>query len=267
MLIGDVGQEAREEVDHAQAPLFGAGANYGWSCREGLIAGPAEDPACAGTDASDFVDPVFDYPHLDPGGGAAFGCAIIGGYVAREPTLTELSGRYVYGDLCTGGIRSLDLRTPFDSDRSEKIVVPDLNSFGEDASGRLYAVSGNGPVHRILASPLTSPPVLSIPRTFPFVGLKVVSRPLKRGGRATITAYVSPCLRDRARSTAVVLRVGQRRVGRKTLSRACTASFRPRINRRSQLRAQLLENSAYLGAESKRLTIKPRPLKAGRGRG
>ncbi|MGB7686581.1 MAG: PQQ-dependent sugar dehydrogenase [Solirubrobacterales bacterium] len=268
MLIGDVGQDAREEVNHAQAPLFGAGANYGWSCREGLFPGPAEDPACDGTDASDFVDPVFDYPHLDPGGGAAFGCAIIGGYVAREPTLTELSGRYVYGDLCTGEIRSLDLRAPSGSDRSEKIVVPDLNSFGEDASGRLYAVSGNGPVHRILAAPLTSPPVLALPRTFPFVGLKVVSRPLKRGGRATITVYVSPCLRDRARSTAVVLRVGQRRVGRKNLSRACTASFRPRINRRSKLRAQLLENSAYLGAESKGLTIKPRPLlKAGRGRG
>jgi Glucose / Sorbosone dehydrogenase len=259
MLIGDVGQGAREEVDHANAPLFGAGANYGWNCREGLVAGPADDQGCAGSEASDFVDPVFDYPHLDPGGGAAFGCAVIGGYVAREPTLTELSGRYVYGDLCGGGIRSLDLRAPFASDRSEGIVVPNLNSLGEDAIGHLYAVSGNGPVFRILAGPLSGPaPVLAPQRTFAFVGIKAISRPLKRGGKATITAYVSPCLRAQARQAVVVLRLGKRKLGRRHLSRVCTASFRPRIRKRSSFRAQLLENSTYLGAESRRLTIKPR---------
>jgi hypothetical protein len=267
MLIGDVGQGAREEVDHAPAPLFGAGANYGWNCREGLIEGPADDQGCAGSEAGDFVDPVFDYPHLDPGGGA-FGCAIIGGYVAREPTLTELSGRYVYGDLCEGVIRSLDLRSPFASDRSEGIVVPNLNSFGEDATGRLYAVSGDGPVYRILAGPLSVPSVIAPQRAFPFVGIKAVSRPLKRGGKATITAYVSPCLRAQARQAVVVLRLGQRKLGRRHLSRVCTATFRPRIRHRVSFRAQLLEDSSYFAGESRRLTIKPRPpLKGGRGRG
>jgi glucose/arabinose dehydrogenase len=44
LLIGDVGQGLREEVDLARSPaagaVGGAGANYGWSCREGTIAYP-----------------------------------------------------------------------------------------------------------------------------------------------------------------------------------------------------------------------------------
>jgi hypothetical protein len=64
----------------------GAGANYSWNCREGLIAGPGNDlppGECAAATAS-FTDPVFDYPHEDPGGGAAHGCAVIGGYVVLD---------------------------------------------------------------------------------------------------------------------------------------------------------------------------------------
>jgi hypothetical protein len=269
MLIGDVGQGAREEVDHAAAPLFGAGLNYGWNCHEGLIKGPFDDPGCAaGEAAKAFADPLFEYPHLDPGGGKAFGCAIIGGYVAREPTLTELSGRYVYGDLCGGGIRSLDLRDPFASDRSEGLSVANLNSFGEDSSGRLYAVSGNGPVYRILAAPLSVPPVLTSSRTVPFVGIRAASRRVQRGGRAEITAFVSPCLRSQARSVVVVLRRGHQGLGRKHLSRVCTAGFRPRIGRRARFHVQLVEDSTYTGGESRGLTIKPRArVRASRGRG
>jgi hypothetical protein len=269
MLIADVGQGAREEVDYATAPLFGAGANYGWNCREGLLMGPFDDPGCAaGEAAKAFTDPVFEYPHLDPGGGKAFGCAIIGGFLAREPTLTELSGRYVYGDHCSGEIRSLDLRDPFATDRSEGLRVPNLNSFGEDAAGNLYALSEDGPVFRILAAPLAAPPVLVPKRTVPFVGIKAVSRRVPRGGRAELTAFVSPCLRSRARSVVVVLRRGRQGIGRKHLSRVCTAGFRPRISRRASFRVQLIEDPAYLGGESRSLTIKPgRKLRASRGRG
>ena len=42
MVIGDVGQGQREEIDLARSPaagaVGGAGVNYGWNCREGLIA-------------------------------------------------------------------------------------------------------------------------------------------------------------------------------------------------------------------------------------
>ena len=45
LLIGDVGQGPREEIDWARAADGrGRGADYGWACREGTVAGPG---ACA----------------------------------------------------------------------------------------------------------------------------------------------------------------------------------------------------------------------------
>ena len=49
MLIGDVGQGLVEEVDYAP-PGAPGGANYGWNCFEGTLAGPGPpftDPECA----------------------------------------------------------------------------------------------------------------------------------------------------------------------------------------------------------------------------
>ena len=65
MVIADVGQDAREEIDFAPAAgPWGRrqGANYGWNCREGLIAGPGTDPQCATRQPRRFTPPVFDYP-------------------------------------------------------------------------------------------------------------------------------------------------------------------------------------------------------------
>jgi hypothetical protein len=108
MVIADVGQSAREEIDVAASPapgvVGGAGANYGWNCREGFIA--YTNPAAACATASGFTEPVFDYPHSDPGGGAAYGCSIIGGYVVRDPGVPDLYGRYLSTDYCSQGIRS-----------------------------------------------------------------------------------------------------------------------------------------------------------------
>jgi glucose/arabinose dehydrogenase len=250
MVIGDVGQGKREEVDYAP-PGSPPGANYGWSCREGLLEGPAKDPACAGKNAADFVNPVFDYPHADPGGGAAFGCAIIGGYVARDTALSGLTGRYLYGDLCSGRIRSLDLADPFASDRSEGLEVANLNSFGEDSCGRLYTVSGSGQVAR-LVGPQSSvcPLAASVTR------IKATSRRVKRGRRALITASVSPCA-DR-RGEAIALYRGRRRVAVRHLDLVCSARFRPRIGRRSTFRAKIASDGSFEGSTSRRLTIAPR---------
>jgi Glucose / Sorbosone dehydrogenase len=258
ILIGDVGEGAREEVDYGPAPQRGRGANYGWNCREGLVAGPGGDltpPECATTP---FVDPIFDYPHQDPGGGRAFGCAIIGGPISRDSAVPELYGRYVYGDLCEGQVRSLSLADPFGTDRSEGISVPGLNSFGEDSLGRVYAVSGNGSVYRIVEA--TAPP-----KRQPFLGLRTSARRVKRGKRVTLTAFVSPCVRSKARSAVVDLYKGRRHLTRRHLSRVCTARFRPpRIRRRTAFRARLVEDTTYLPAQSRRQVIK---LKVGRGRG
>ncbi|MEL7163146.1 MAG: PQQ-dependent sugar dehydrogenase, partial [Bacteroidota bacterium] len=65
--IGDVGQNAREEIDFQPASSTG-GENYGWDCREGLIefgGSSSADCVMGGT----YVDPVFDYPRDFTNGG------------------------------------------------------------------------------------------------------------------------------------------------------------------------------------------------------
>jgi hypothetical protein len=70
--------------------------------------------------------------------------------VIRNSRLPSLRGRYLYGDVCTGKLRSARLGVRRASgDRSEHLAVPYLDSFGRDAGGRLYAISLLGPVYRI----------------------------------------------------------------------------------------------------------------------
>jgi glucose/arabinose dehydrogenase len=255
LLIGDVGQVAREEVDYSPAPDPGKGANYGWNCREGFVAGPATDEGCGS--GPPYTDPIFDYPHSEPSGDVAHGCAIIGGYVARGANYGDLYGRYVYGDLCVGEIRSLLPALPFASgDRSEGVMVGSLNSFGEDSCGRLYAVSGDGPVYRLVGpggescTPAAQPAALKSS----FLGLRALRRKVKRNKRALITAFVSPC--DGRRGQPVSLWEGRRRVGTRHLDRVCSVRFRPRIKHRVRFRATVKSDGVYAEAVSRRLKIR-----------
>ncbi len=257
--IGDVGQELREEVDFAAAPGLGAGANYGWNCREGRLVETVTPPEAGCAAATGFVDPVFDYPHADPGGGA-FGCAIVGGYVARGPGLGDLAGRYLYGDNCTGDLRSFSPAAPDATDRAEGVHVTGLYSLGEDSCGRLYAVSGSGPVYRLVGPeagicPNTSP--LPPALTPSFVGIRAFNRnKVLRNRRALITAWVAPC--KGRRGDPVTLWRGRRKLGTRRLDRVCSVRFRPRINRRSRFRAVVAASDTYASATSRKLTIKPR---------
>jgi Glucose / Sorbosone dehydrogenase len=260
--IGDVGQDEREEVDFAAAPTLGQGFNYGWNCFEGSIAGPATDPQCATPPVGGYVKPVFDYPHEDPGGGKANGCAIIGGYVARGPGMGATAGRYLYGDLCVGDVRSFSPAAPALTDRSEGLNVDNLNSFGEDSCGRLYAVSGNGPIYRIVGPEAgtcptggSATPVAQKPLAASFIGIRAASRKVRRHRRGLINVWVAPC--NGRRGDPVTLWRGRRNLGTRYLDRACSARFRPRIDRRSSFRATVKADADYLPAISRKLTIKP----------
>jgi hypothetical protein len=268
LVIGDVGQDAREEIDVARSPapgtVGGAGANYGWNCREGFIAGPADDPECASPPLGGFTEPVFDYSHTpDPDIGGTERCAIIGGYVVRDRSLGDLYGRYLYGDLCVGLIRSLDLANPVSSDRSEGIKVNNLNSFGEDSCGRIYAIDGGGGVYRLVGPTpavcsLSTPP-LPQPETRPplkptFVGIKPQRRRVERGRRALLTVFVSPCTGRRG-ETVTLLRNGHSN-GSRFLSRACTARFVPQIHTGTTFAAITHVARGYEAGKSRRLTIR-----------
>jgi glucose/arabinose dehydrogenase len=245
--IGDVGQDSREEVDFAAAPGLGGGANYGWNCKEGSLSGtvPAE-PGCAS--ATSFVDPWFEYSNPP-------GCAVIGGYVARGPGLAELYGRYVYADLCIGEIRSFAPAAPLATDRGEGIGVESLNSFGEDSCGRLYAVSGDGPIYRLREAEAgcgTARP--TTPLAASLVGIRALRRKVPRNRRTLITAWVSPC-KGRPGDPVTLWR-GRHKMGTRRLDRVCTVRFRPRISRRSAFRATVRADETYVAAISRKLTVK-----------
>ncbi|HEX8754578.1 MAG TPA: PQQ-dependent sugar dehydrogenase [Solirubrobacterales bacterium] len=248
--IADVGQDREEEVDSAPAPGLGIGANYGWNCREGTIEGPATDEGCAGSEASDFVEPIFTYAHQIP----TSPCAIIGGYVSRDAGLASLYGRYVYGDHCTGEIRSFDPANPRGTDRFEGLQVEELDSFGEDSCGRLYAVSGKGVVSRVEGPTPTDCSTPTTARAASFVGIRAHGRRIRRHHRALLTAWVSPC--NGRKGEPVKLFEGRRHVATRYLDRACTVRFRPRIRHRTTFRAYVGEDESYVAAISRKLKIK-----------
>ena len=140
LTIADVGQNAVEEVDFA--PKGGArGVNYGWRPLEGTRRN-FDEPAPGA------VAPVIELSHDDEN------CSITGGHVVRDAGVPALLGRYVYGDLCVGRLRSAKLSSGSaqgDAPIAGLAKVEQLSSFGEDARGRVYVTSLEGPVYRLAA--------------------------------------------------------------------------------------------------------------------
>jgi hypothetical protein len=273
MVIADVGQSAREEIDFAPSPapdvVGGAGVNYGWNCREGFLPGPGTDPGCLTVAIGDFAPPVFDYPHTpDPDLGGANRCSIIGGYVARDPALDNLDGNYVYADLCSGAIRSLQL--PVEAGRraggdcSLGLEVDRPVSFGEDAARRLYVVEQGGAIFRLTGSPPASCPVPAPPPALPptnttqlkptLIGIKAQRRRVERGQVALLTVFVSPC--DGRKGDPIELLRNGRPNGTRSLSRACTARFLPRVHRGTTFTAVTRSDREFVAGKSRNLTIR-----------
>jgi glucose/arabinose dehydrogenase len=136
--IGDVGQDAFEEIDLV-ARGEGRGASFGWSAFEG------DERFNDDQDAPDAVPPALTYPREDGN------CSVTGGYVVRDERVRSLYGRYLYADFCLGSLRSFPARPGRDAqdDRPLGLEVPQLSSFGEDNRGRIYVVSLDGPVSRL----------------------------------------------------------------------------------------------------------------------
>jgi glucose/arabinose dehydrogenase len=128
--IGDVGQNAWEEIDFA--PSGEVGVNWGWNLREGTHRFAGERPAGA-------RDPIHEYPNPDDG------VAVTGGYVYRGEAVPALRGVYVYADYSKGdlvGIVERDGRAV--EVRSLGVNSGTVSSFGEDAAGELYVCDLSG---------------------------------------------------------------------------------------------------------------------------
>lgn len=143
--IGDVGQSSFEEVNF-QAGDSSGGENYGWPIFEGSERTTYTDQQ----PTDDMIMPVNSYDHnriQDGLFGEVKFCSVIGGYVYRGETLTDLQGQYLFGDWCTGVVWTMAspesepeifLETPFS-----------FSSFGVDVNGELYLVSYDGGIWQL----------------------------------------------------------------------------------------------------------------------
>jgi glucose/arabinose dehydrogenase len=138
LTIGDVGQNAWEEISFVRRGK-GRGANFGWRPFEGRAR------YADGESAPGHVRPVIVRSHR------AGNCSITGGVVVRDRALVGLRGRYIFGDFCKGRVESARLSPGRARGvRRTSLKVGSLSSFGEDAQGRVYVTSLDGPVYRIV---------------------------------------------------------------------------------------------------------------------
>ena len=158
--IGDVGQNAWEEVDFQPASSAG-GTFYGWRCLEATH--PTNYAGCVSPLPASTA-PILEYPHT--GGGTPSGTSVTGGYVYRGCAMPSLVGTYFFGDWSgkiwtathTGGtLANITLRTP-ELLPSGQTSLGTTVSFGEDAAGELYVCAWtNGQILKIEPRTLDGP--------------------------------------------------------------------------------------------------------------
>src|SRR5262249_18041614 len=153
--IADVGQDNREELDFLPVGT-GAGTNFGWAVREGMIATPNRAPVAGEPSPNDptLVGPILDYQHNT---GAFGGFAEIGGYVYRGPD-AGAQGVYFFGDEVTSQLWTVHVvngvAQDFDN-RNSQIVISgggsyaNPTSFAQDGSNNLYVMTIGGNIFRI----------------------------------------------------------------------------------------------------------------------
>ena len=140
--VGDVGQNAREEVN-----IVYPGVNYGWNVMEG-----SECFRAASCNRDNLQAPVAEYDH-------SLGCSITGGYVYRGQRVRELEGVYLYADFCSGRIWGLRHDGAAVTVQGELAKAPfEISSFGEDAEGEVYVVGFDGGIYTFAAEPGEVPP-------------------------------------------------------------------------------------------------------------
>ena len=145
--IGDVGQDKYEEVDRSivssKSTSGGKGVDYGWRVMEGRH---CFKPA-TGCSTAHLKLPVVEYSHSE-------GCSIIGGYAYRGTAVPGLSGRYVFGDLCSGKIWTISRGAVAPASKALLLSTGfHISSFGQDEHGELYVLDiGGGTLYKMTAA-------------------------------------------------------------------------------------------------------------------
>lgn len=152
LLIADVGQGAREEINYAAAGI--GGQNYGWVKYEGSILTPGI-PTTYQLAYEPHTAPISEYDHT-------VGRSITGGYVYRGSQLGSFyQGRYFYADFITKRVFSLGLTAgglangviEHTDELGGSSVLGNISSIDVDANGELFLVTYSGTIRRITAVP------------------------------------------------------------------------------------------------------------------
>ena len=160
LYIGDVGQNALEEIDFQPGSSKG-GENYGWKIMEGTN--------CFSTSACPAGLPLCRDPRLKPPiheYGRATGRCITGGNVYRGCAIPDLAGTYFFADYATRRIWSFRYTngqvTNFRNRTSELGWTGAVSSFGVDDCGEIYICSYStfGAVYKIVAA--VPPPAVDL---------------------------------------------------------------------------------------------------------
>jgi glucose/arabinose dehydrogenase len=146
ILIGDVGQNAWEEVDYISRKRLD-GANFGWNHFEGRHVYDSQTPR----PKHNYHPPILEYEHSSANCASFGGCAVTGGVVVRDRRLRGLRGRYLYADFYKGEVRSFVPHSGHARrDRSIGLHVDHPSSFGTGAHNHVYVTSLDGPVYRLI---------------------------------------------------------------------------------------------------------------------
>ena len=138
MWIGDVGQNAYEEIDFQPADSPG-GENYGWRCYEADT--PYNLSGCNG----EYVFPAYTIPQT-PGGP----CSITGGFVYRGTAYPQLVGKYIFADFCSRDFFTIE--PDGDGGWTGELIGEypySITSFGEGADGELYCTHYAGQILQV----------------------------------------------------------------------------------------------------------------------
>lgn len=145
MWIGDVGQDAAEEIDRLPVEPDERPKNLGWGPFEGTT---RISRGGRRLQRGELVWPVAAYPHRRGR------CSVTGGLVYRGSRVPALAGRYVFGDFCSGELWSLKPKPGRGAEdlRLERAKVPQLTHIGADERGELLLASSSGTIYRAHAA-------------------------------------------------------------------------------------------------------------------
>ncbi len=140
LFIADVGQNRWQEVNYVPAPMGTSGGwNFGWNVMEGNHCfKPPKNCRRVG-----LAPPILEYGHDQ-------GCSVTGGYVYRGRAIQALTGKYIFGDFCSGTIWTALWKNGAWKSRVLLRTKLKISSFGEDAAGEIYVVDYRGAVYELV---------------------------------------------------------------------------------------------------------------------